>query len=445
MEQAVYEGLVKCDATAHVTPDLAQSFEANANNTQFTFKLRPNVTFSDGTKVDAAAVETAIKHLQTGGSTKDRLAAVAVSTPDDSTVVLTVPKSDPVLLTWLCQSYIASPKYLESGDLNQSPVGTGPYVLSKEGTTAGSVYTFTRRSDYWDEKAFPHKKLVVKVMPDPTATVNALRSGQVDAAPVNTSTVNQAKSNGMELVELSGSWAGLIIADRQGAKVPALGNVDVRRAMNMVFDREQIAKSLYNGSATPTGQIFRKGSNAWLPDVDNTYPYDIEAAKKLMAKAGYADGFTIDVPFIAGYGWDAAMPMVIQQLGEINIKVNQVTLTGPNAIPDLIGGTYPLIFWPLGNGGNSFTDITTNLAPTGVWNVLHQTDPNLQPLIDKSLVATGDEAAKLQQQINQYTIDQAWFAPIVYPANYTAYNPKSTTVKESTDVNGLNPNLRDFS
>jgi peptide/nickel transport system substrate-binding protein len=283
------------------------------------------------------------------------------------------------------------------------------------------------------------------VISDVTARLNALKSGQIDATPILPSTVNEAEASNLSLLEESGSWAGLIIADRAGEVVPALGNLDVRKAMNMVFDREAIAESLYNGGATPTGQIFRKGNTAWIEGVDDTYAFDVDAAKALMEKAGYADGFDVDIPFISGFGWDSDMPMVIQQLGLIGIRVNQVTLTGPNAIPDLIGGTYPLIYWPLGNGGNPYQDITGVIAPEGTWNVLHQTDPQLQPVIEQALNATGDDAVALQQQINQYVIDNAWFAPIVYPTNYTAYNPDATTISESTDINGLNPNLRDFS
>jgi peptide/nickel transport system substrate-binding protein len=445
MEQAVYEGLVKCDATANITPNAAESFEVNDDNTEFTFQLRDGATFSDGSPVDAAAVKSAIEFLQTGGSTADRLGAVTVSTPDDETVVLTTPSPDPVLLTWLCQSYLASPTYIASGNLDEAPVGSGPYVLSEDGTTPGSVYTFTRRDDYWDADSFPYEKIVVNVISDVTARLNALKSGQIDATPILPSTVNEAEASNLSLLEESGSWAGLIIADRAGEVVPALGNLDVRKAMNMVFDREAIAESLYNGGATPTGQIFRKGNTAWIEGVDDTYAFDVDAAKALMEKAGYADGFDVDIPFISGFGWDSDMPMVIQQLGLIGIRVNQVTLTGPNAIPDLIGGTYPLIYWPLGNGGNPYQDITGVIAPEGTWNVLHQTDPQLQPVIEQALNATGDDAVALQQQINQYVIDNAWFAPIVYPTNYTAYNPDATTISESTDINGLNPNLRDFS
>jgi peptide/nickel transport system substrate-binding protein len=445
MEQAVYEGLVKCDATANITPDAAKSFEVNDTNTEFTFELREGATFSDGSPVDSAAVKSAIEFLQTGGSTADRLGAVTVDTPDNETVVLKTASPDPVLLTWLCQSYLASPSYIASGNLDEAPVGSGPYVLSTEGTTPGSVYTFTRREDYWDKDSFPYQKVVVNVIADVTARLNALKSGQVDATPILPSTVNEAKASNLSLVETSGAWAGLIIADRAGEKIPALGNLDVRKAMNMVFDREAVAKNLYSGGATPTGQIFRKGSAAWLEGVDDTYPFDIDAAKALMAKAGYPNGFEIDIPFISGFGWDSDMPMVIQQLGLIGIKVNQVTLTGPNAIPDLIGGTYPLIYWPLGNGGNAYQDITSTIAPKGTWNVLHQADPTLEPLIEQSLSATGDQAVALEKQINQYVIDNAWFAPIVYPTNFTAYNPEATTISESTDVNGLNPNLRDFS
>src|SRR5690606_17813898 len=113
-----------------------------------------------------------------------------------------------------------------------------------------------------------------------------------------------------------GTWTGMYLNDRAGEMVPALGDVRVRRAMNMVFDREAIAAHLYAGEATATAQIFNPGSSAYDASLDGAYPFDVNEARRLMEEAGYADGFGIEVPSVSG---DSAFynPLIIQQLGLI--------------------------------------------------------------------------------------------------------------------------------
>ena len=133
-----------------------------------------------------------------------------------------------------------------------------------------------------------------------------------------------------------------------------------------------------------------------------------------MAEAGYADGFTLELPTIAGQNFETLMPYVTQQLAQINIEVKQVPLSGANAIGDLLSGKYPVVLWQLGNLGNSALQIYIESTPDGWWNLEHQPDEYVDSRWEQ--IATADEATskKLQQEINQYLVDQAWFAPMVY-------------------------------
>jgi peptide/nickel transport system substrate-binding protein len=237
--------------------------------------------------------------------------------------------------------------------------------------------------------------------------------------------------------------ARLLLTDHLGKKIPALGNVDVRRAMNMVFDKDAMAKNLFRGLATPTPQIFRPGSAAYIKDLKDPYPYDVEAAKALMKKAGYENGFSIEIPYLQGQNLDALMPVVKQQLGLLNIKVKQVSLSGPNAISELLSGKYPIPMWVLGNYGESRLDIADYILPDGIWNVMHQTDPTVARLWKKIVTDNPQQSAKDQQAINRYVVDQAWFVPMVSTGTIYAYNSK-LKVRKSTDPSGLHPLLWDF-
>ncbi|KUO06062.1 ABC transporter substrate-binding protein [Streptomyces caeruleatus] len=444
--EAVYDTIFSCDEFGNVKPNLARSYDFTDNNTKLTLHLRPGMKFSDGTPVDGPAVKEALEYQVNAPGGKSFLPGVKVSSPDTSTVVVTTPKPKSYLTTFLClgSGAIASPQYLASGNLDRAPVGSGPYLYDKAASTPGSVYVLEKNPAHWNADHYPYKKITLKVLTDRTARVNALKSGQISGTIADTSTLSQLKSSGLKPLVQQGQWAGLLIEDRKGKIVPALGDVRVRRAINMVFDKAAIAQKLYQGQAEPTAQIFRKNSAAWIPDLKDPYPYDISAAKKLMAEAGYADGFSVDIPYLANFGLDAAMPVVIQGLKELNIEAKQVTLSGSNALLDMLSGKYPIIFWPLGNHGDSRLSIDGTVLPTSVWNTQKITDPTIDRLWNTVLTSQGEKSATPQKQLNQHLIDQAWFAPWVYMNSFFGYDPKKVELDKSTDLNQLAPKLSDF-
>ncbi|GAB2991025.1 ABC transporter substrate-binding protein [Streptomyces pseudoechinosporeus] len=440
---AVYQTLVRFDTTGKPHPDAATSWEVNSDNTSVTFHLRSGMKFSDGTPVDSTAFKKGWEYQATHGGQAARLANIKVTTPDARTVVATVKEPDPGIVGVGGIAKLASPKYLASGKVNKAPVGSGPYTLDQAATTSGSTYTFVKNEAYWDSKSYPYKKLVIKVIKNQTAALNALKTGQIDGTLIQHSMYNEAKSSGLKILSMRGNTTRLLLTDHKGEKIPAIGDLRVRRAMNMVFDKEAMAKDFYQGRATPTHQIFRPGSAAYIKDLKDPYPYNVAKAKELMKEAGYEKGFTLTFPVMAGHGLEDLVPVVAQQLGQLNIKVKQQTLSGPSAIEELLSGKYPVPLWPLGNYSNSLQDITDYLLPDGIWNVMHQPDPTVQKLYDKLLTSSGQELATIQQEINRYIIDQAWFVPMVYPDGFYAYSPK-ISIPKSTDPNALNPLLRDF-
>ena len=135
--------------------------------------------------------------------------------------------------------------------------------------------------------------------------------------------------------------------------------------------------------------MFRKGTDAYIDGLADPYPYDVEKAKQLMAEAGYAEGFTLELPTIAGQNFETLMPYVTQQLAQIHIKVKQVPLSGANAIGDLLSGKYPVVLWELGNLGNSALQIYIESTPDGWWNLEHQPDEYVDSRWEQ--IATADD------------------------------------------------------
>lgn len=447
LDHGFYDRLVDCNADGTVIPNIAENWEVSADSLTLTFDIRSGMEFTDGTPVDAAAVKASIDYLSVESKGASMLEGISVEVADELTAVVKLDAPNPEIFTILCsgQGLVASPAYLASENRDTAPVGSGPYTYDADASTAGASYVMRKNPDNWNADAFPYDTVTIQVIEDPTAALNALKSGQVDAAPIPTDAVNEARSSELDLIEYNSTWAGLILSDRAGTIVPALGDADVRRAMNMVFDKQAYADSLFNGSAMPTSQIFRPGSPAYLEDLEDPYPYDLDAARELLAAAGYADGFDVQVPFLAGFGWDSQLPVVIDQLGKVGIRVEAVTLSGPNAIGDMLSGSYGMMYWPLGNSGNALADVRGVIAPSGVWNAQSYEDPKVTALIDQIWISTDDDESRaLLQELNQYVVDEAWFAPIVAPTQYFAFDDDRVSIPESSDLAGLIPNLRDF-
>jgi peptide/nickel transport system substrate-binding protein len=424
--QSVFDTLLRYNADGTIVGNLAEKFELNADNTVLTMKLRSGVKFTDGTTLDAAAAKASIEHMKTGGgSDASRVANLQVDAPDASTLVLTSPTPNGLMPTFMCLApgIVASPASLSAADKDQKPVGSGPYMLDSAGTTSGATYAFVRNPDYWNKDAFPFEKVVYKIMPDITARISALKSGQINGGLATPQTAAELKGSGLNLVENKVNWAGLFLGDRSGKLQPALGQVKVRQAMNMVFDREAIIKALFQGYGTVTNQIFNDRSEAFLPDAVDQYPFDVERAKSLMVEAGYAEGFNLEVPTLASLAY--AMPIIIQQLGLINIKVNQIQLAGPTAIREILSGKYPVFYFTLESRG-ALWDIVQALTPTAVWNITKDEDPALTTLLTKAQTLKGEEFKATAQAINKFLVDQAWFSPWALPTTFYATDKKST-------------------
>lgn len=438
---AAWDTLLICDEFGKPSAQIAEEWEYNADKSAATITLRDDITFSDGSDLTTEDVQAAYEFA---GENNARFADLTFEVVDDYNMTITWPQPTPTLDLILCEAQVSSAEYYAGDEQDTTVVGSGPYIYEPSKSTQGSSYTLTKNPDYFDSDTYPYETLVLKVFTDATAGLNALKTGQIDGILGSAATIDEAKKSGLEAVTLRGTTTRLLITDHLGESIPALGDVRVRQAMNMVFDRDSIASDLYRGYADPAYQIFRSGSSAYLEDLtEDPYPYDVEAAKALMAEAGFADGFTLQIPFFEGQNHDLLFPYVTEQLAQLNITVEQVNLTGPDAITELLSGTYPVPLWQLGNYGESLQDIKDYILPDGIWNVSHQPDETIDGLWQTILTGSDDERIAAQQEINQYVIDQAWFVPMAYPDGFYLYSP-DVSIPTMSDFSALHPLLRDF-
>lgn len=343
---------------------------------------------------------------------------------DATTVEIASKDPNGLVPLFLCGNVgtIAAPAQLKAANVDTTPIGAGPYTYDAANSTSGSTYTVVKNPKYYDQSQYPYDKIVFKVMTDVTARLNALQTGQVNAAALNGPTAKAAEGAGLTLLRTLTSWNGIIIADRLGKVIPALGNVKVRQAINMAFDRAAMVTATLQGEGVVSNQIFPPESEAYRSDLKDVYPYDIDKAKALMAEAGFADGFTCDIPLVEGFTPFNAI--VISQLKKLNITVTEKKLKISQAFGALLGGVYPMFPMTLGMV-SALADVVQSVTPDALWNVKHQTTPELAALCDKAQKATGADAKAVFQDIGKYLIDNAWFAVWNYQNTIFALDKKT--------------------
>lgn len=431
--QPVYDSLLLASAEAELEPNLATEWSWDASQTVLTLKLRTDVKFTDGTAFDASAVKANLENTKTGSNeAATHLAGLkSVDVVDPSTVTVTITAPDPSLLANLANvsGMMASPKAIGTPGLQTQPVGSGPYVLSGSGTTAGSQYTFTRNADYWNKAAFPFDTIVFKYLSDATALVNALRSGQIDAGQITDyKQAEPLESAGLNVVKYSpGDITGLYIWDRGGKILPALKDVRVRQALNHAMDREAIVKA-NGGLGKPTAQVFNPDTGAYDETLNDLYPYDVAKAKSLLAEAGYPNGFEVAMPDFSAV-FPSAQASITEALQAIGVTPKYETVPSDQLITQLLSGKWAMCWFILASF-RAWDTVSIEIAPDSLWNLTKYTDPQAQALIDQAQRATDDTTRDgILRQLNEYTVQQAWNAPWSTSEAYHASSKKVTVVQ----------------
>ncbi|ROO87453.1 peptide/nickel transport system substrate-binding protein [Actinocorallia herbida] len=320
----VYDRLTKIDPGLELEPMLATSWTFAEDGLSIDFRLREGVTFSDGAALDAAAVKASLDR-----AAFDPESTVAHRFVSMESVEVTGPLAVrihtkrkaaelPYLLAGTAAS-IVSPKALGNADLDVRPVGSGPYELTE--LKLGELAVFQRRDGYWNPEDGRAKTLRLLAMTDDNARLNALRSGQIDLAFDHVGMAAKADALGEGFKTFAyppGSSFALFL---NGSK-PPLDDVKVRQALNYAIDREAINKSLLGGYCKTNVQPLPEGVPGHLATPPVDYAYDPAKAKALLAEAGHADGFSIDLLFGSGLSPESSIATALQaQLAEVGVKV----------------------------------------------------------------------------------------------------------------------------
>lgn len=321
----VYETLLSRTPEDGIAPMLATGYEVDGLTVTLT--LRKDVKFSDGERFDAHAVVKTLERGKQIGVLTALKPIEKVEAVDDFTVKITLNAPAPSLLSDLTSAsgMIISPGALDDPALDRNPVGTGPYVYNAAESREGELRVYTPNPDYWEPDMIGLDRVEIWEMPDNTARFNALKTGQVDAGIwlANPQAAIIDKTPGLKLVRNGGGLSYFItILDREGTVVPAFGDVRVRQAIYHAIDREAYVEAVDFGLSTPAFQPYPAGTWPHEQSLEARYSYDVEKARALMKEAGYADGFTFDMPSIPIF--QPRLEAIQGFLRDINITMNIV-------------------------------------------------------------------------------------------------------------------------
>jgi peptide/nickel transport system substrate-binding protein len=349
-DEMLYTPLVRLNHEGgyEIQPALAESWERSADGKAYTFHLRPGIRFSDGSPITAEDVVWSLE--REANPVKDPSWAFIyqgyenAETVDPATVRVNL--SEPVAAFLYDVAIIAGdvlPKELiekEGAAFWKHPVGAGPFKLEEFST--GNHITFERNPYYW-EKGKPYLDTVRWNFDTESNTrLLALKSGQAQIADwIPYSQISSLQSDpklAVQEIEVP-NWVFLLLNN----KVPALGDLDVRTAINYALDREEINEGIFKGVGTVPNGLFAP-MKFWDKSIP-PYEYDLAKAKEYMAKSKYPNGFSMTLQYPSGSEFFKQLTLLLQQeLGAIGIKLKLEEEPAATAFENWLNMKYEAIF-----------------------------------------------------------------------------------------------------
>jgi peptide/nickel transport system substrate-binding protein len=357
----VYEPLVGRNKDLSLTPALATKW-SQPSPTVWRFELRKGVQFHDGTPFTADDVLFTFTRAAGDGSdmksyTND---IKEVRKVDDFTVEIETKAPFPILPDVISLVYIMSKQWAQANQA-ANPVdrrkgienaasfranGTGPFRVRER--QPGVRTTFARSGNYWGKVEGNVTEVIYTPITNDATRVAALISGEIDVmepVPVqDVARVNaSANARAMTGPELRTIFLGMdqkrdeLLYSSVKGKNP-FKDKRVRQAFYQAIDIEGIKRTVMRGAANPTGLMVGPGINGFAADLNKRLPFDTEAAKKLLAEAGYPNGFevTMNCPNDRYVNDGEICQAVAANLSRIGVKINLAAETKGTYFPKIL-------------------------------------------------------------------------------------------------------------
>ena len=452
MIKSLFDGLMDyVPGTTDLRPGLAESYEISEDGLAYTFRLRPGVAFHNGREMTAADVVYSLSRV-TNPETQSPGAGFfgmiegfdamldgsattlsGVTAVDPQTVQIKLSRPDATFLHVMALNFasvVPREAVEEFGpDFGRNPVGTGAYKLAE--WTLGQRLVFEKNADYWREGIPYLDQITFEVGQEPVVALLRLQNGEVDLPgdgipPAKFQEVMSDPAQAERVVQGGQLQTGYITLN---VTQPPFDKVEVRQAVNMAINKDRIVQ-IINGRAVPANQPLPPTMPGYTEGYEG-YAYDPDAAKALLAEAGYPEGFETEL-FVMNTDPNPRIAQAIQQdLAAIGIAASIQALAQANVIEAGGAGTAPMVW----SGGMAwiadFPDPANFYYPIlgcagaveGGWNWSKYCNEELDQMATQadsiSDPARSEERLQMWSDIYTNVMEDAVWAPVFNEERYT--------------------------
>jgi peptide/nickel transport system substrate-binding protein len=422
--QSLYSPLVQLDAAARVELVLAESISPNRGSAaEWIIRLRPGVTFHDGQPLTAGDViftfQRIISNHLSGSTGLGPVDVKGLKALDKHTVMVKMTKPYASFVEQLAAFWIYL--YIAPAGFNlKHPNGTGPFVY--QSFTPGQRSVFTRNKNYWKPGLPYADTLTIIDFSDTVSLQNALTTGVIQGA---------GTLDGPQVAVLANVSGVQTVVSRAGGITPftmrvdkaPFSDVNVRQALRLLVDRQQLINSALNGYGTVANDI----SSPYDPDYDHSLhrQADIPQAKFLLKKAGQEKLTVQLVTSAVATGLVASATVLAEQAKQagVTISLRQVqpgTFFGANYLSWDFSQDYY-------NYSPYLAQVSYSMLPTSPFNETHTDDAHYNSL-DQEANATLDKAKRkqIEYEMQQFDFTQGGYIIPAYVDSLDAYSRKIT-------------------
>jgi peptide/nickel transport system substrate-binding protein len=433
---SLYDKLVDINQEGEIVPMLAKSWQVSDNGTVYTFKLREDIKFHDGTPFDADAVKFNLDRYQKKDSIRstevEPIESVDVVDPTTVRVTLSEPFAPFLAVLTDRAGIMASPKAVQEsgGRISDKPVGTGPFEFVER--VRGDHITVKKYPDYWREGLPKIDKIVYKGIEDENVQYQNLQSGEldlIDSIPFVQFKTLQENSDYRVSIEPGLGYQGIWLNVTQAP----FDNKALRQAVYRLVDREAIVEAvLRNVGGSPANSPFSKESWAY-GESDEYPPRSVEAAKGLLQEAGEPNGFSLTLkldPSPTSQQLGQVIQNTLKPAG-ITVKLEQEEFG--TLLEDSTNGNFQALF--LGWSGRIDPDLNIYdfTVSNGDFNDSGYSNPEVDRLLNEARrVSDKDRRKELYDQVMEILHEDV-------PYIYLYHNNSTTDFAMQRSVQGFEP------
>lgn len=323
ISQMLYDRLVKFDEKLNIVPDLAEKWEVSPDGKTWTFTVRTGVKFHDGTDFDAVAAKKSFDRVLDPNLNLKRRSLFSmikeIQAPDARTITFTTNEPFGAFLATLAHSSAAvvSPTAADKlgKDFGKNPVGTGAYKFVD--WKKDEALTIERFDGYWGTKALT-KRIVYKPIKETASRVVALQTGETDI-------ISHVPATDLKRFTSDSAYSVLTVMSngqrqfRFNFAKPVWKDPKVRQAVSYAIDRKAIVQGVMGGQGQPS--VGPLSPVTWGAPNFGEIAYDPDKAKKLLAEAGYPNGFSIKITTTPRYEMGVELAEALgAQLAKVGIQ-----------------------------------------------------------------------------------------------------------------------------